>query len=1473
MSEQGSDSEAKDWTVVNKEGEVDGSEHAEGSDDASSNSSLEFVQLDEDAARFRLRSRTTSKSSDRPDQLDQPGGIEVNEERKDNVTHSVSSTPELVSPSDNEEDENPMAEDSVVPKVNPDMTDSKGSDSDASSLEVIGPEDVHESQSEAVEGKQDADKNTTTEIEHADSQSEVLLKEEGVVASQKEMTHSHSKGELEKSTEKSEGDEYDIAEDEMEDSDQEDDGEEDDDEQRDMVQQMPEPQPGCSNQVPCIDLNSSSDDPPVIAKMKAYLKQFSDSDSDSDFVRLDAGVVEEGAVGGVAAAEIAPLMNSSSSSMATSSSSVSSNFRFIHPFAMPAAPHPFQIQPQQDPDNEDDNDPAPSDVDDRCESDISGVAGDSSDLSSMLYQMGDAPLTADDVPRSYCHQPNERLDAILTTIALLALFLAVGIGIGHFIGTTRESALRKQYINRMKELQDDYLMCLRDQSILQNNIKKQPPMEEKFGFLMAAWQEKYQELLMEKANLEAKVADLERHLVDKEIQNSGTLPGVQTPNLMSMDNSPNPTTIAEEPSEAITIADNDDVDIMELEGHIAAVETLEQELKQRLEDSEKRLQEYVKLQAQATETIHALQTRLYQVDGEKQDLTQDVGELQAQHKQLQIHNTQLESEKKQLMTQNIHLKEDRSELQLINNQLESQNVALVSQLKEEQNQIEQLKTRLTNMEGAKMISEQKPEHEPEQQSEQKAEISDGTDKTNGEMELYTSIQKLKDDLNQVEQEKSELLTTLAKLRYMQHPGNPEAKPELEHSQQKNMKNQMNQLITENVDLKATVGKMRYSPPLTEDDLNVDEGTHESPTQERLTHRLIETQRQLAKEKDVSHLWQTLYVAEKVANEKRESTSSFMTCLSLLLPQVTPGRIGDWLLTNATQMMQLQWEFLQNVTTDTDFMKKLHDRWVDLQHYAGQASEDLKFVPDEALAVYSILQQALSARWESFLEANFTIPWLNEVFLNASHSEPFQTSVEQTRHTVRELKDTVHHTWEKVRDMSSTFLNQHKAKFDEVKDKVKKKLSDIGLKVQNKMQEAQETLKKSGLFERLGKEKPRKKRTLNDETRPRKEQESDRLHYEKTDDGKTNGKFVDKPSHKQTQSDYEVYKQYQEYWSQTGFEPDDILEEGFFQGNNREWRKHQMTLKQLHGRINRMNEDMITSMDDDEIEDIYDDLEDLQDDLDDSEHQPEKLKTWLTCQIRWWKSRFQRKKRDEDLIRGCGKQMMHWQLRVICKEVCGKDMVKGKGKPCKTCSAILSPNPQGFHNTHKKTVAASHSSPRSHDKSAEKAFTKSSNSGKPMDKHSSNIDKTQQDWMHFAVPETNTNFTMGPEGDWYLKRMMAREDNKGNSQWYISRMEGREDRRHDPLWYVRSMEEHSAEPKESFGFYGERINHDNDRKTRRESHKESRKVKHHLNGFDWEEHISEHGHSDGRRTVHHHYRYNKHHHPRHGRHARHHRSFS
>ena len=38
---------------------------------------------------------------------------------------------------------------------------------------------------------------------------------------------------------------------------------------------------------------------------------------------------------------------------------------------------------------------------------------------------------------------------------------------------------------------------------------------------------------------------------------------------------------------------------------------------------------------------------------------------------------------------------------------------------------------------------------------------------------------------------------------------------------------------------------------------------------------------------------------------------------------------------------------------------------------------------------------------------------------------------------------------------------------------------------------------------------------------------------------------------------------------------------------------------------------------------------------------------MSCETRWWKSRFQRKRRGKKLIQSCGRQLMHWQVKVSC----------------------------------------------------------------------------------------------------------------------------------------------------------------------------------------------------------------------------------
>jgi len=70
-------------------------------------------------------------------------------------------------------------------------------------------------------------------------------------------------------------------------------------------------------------------------------------------------------------------------------------------------------------------------VDDRCESDISGIATDDSDLSSMSCGAGITMETGNVV---YRHQPDPVFNTLLTCCTVLMLCFAIGIGVGHYFG-------------------------------------------------------------------------------------------------------------------------------------------------------------------------------------------------------------------------------------------------------------------------------------------------------------------------------------------------------------------------------------------------------------------------------------------------------------------------------------------------------------------------------------------------------------------------------------------------------------------------------------------------------------------------------------------------------------------------------------------------------------------------------------------------------------------------------------------------------------------------------------------------------------------------------------------------------------------------------------------------------------------------------------------------------------------------------
>ena len=83
--------------------------------------------------------------------------------------------------------------------------------------------------------------------------------------------------------------------------------------------------------------------------------------------------------------------------------------------------------------DEEEDEVTPPDVDDRCESDISGVAADTEDWSG-VSEASDELLVLRDGRHVYCHQPNRAVNSTLTAVTVVVALLAIGIGIGHFIG-------------------------------------------------------------------------------------------------------------------------------------------------------------------------------------------------------------------------------------------------------------------------------------------------------------------------------------------------------------------------------------------------------------------------------------------------------------------------------------------------------------------------------------------------------------------------------------------------------------------------------------------------------------------------------------------------------------------------------------------------------------------------------------------------------------------------------------------------------------------------------------------------------------------------------------------------------------------------------------------------------------------------------------------------------------------------------
>uniref|UniRef100_A0A0B7BDL2 Uncharacterized protein n=1 Tax=Arion vulgaris TaxID=1028688 RepID=A0A0B7BDL2_9EUPU len=166
----------------------------------------------------------------------------------------------------------------------------------------------------------------------------------------------------------------------------------------------------------------------------------SDSDADSDYVRLDSDNID---------AYVEEQQNNNERviiplKLYRTGSSIGPSFSFMRSDErndqVLQNQEPFDVVDQ---DRDDDTESTTEEgIDDRIESEQSEAGSlstqyDVGDL-SVFTDIGDLPLVAGDVPRNYIHRPNNHLSTVLNIIVVLVAILTMGISLGIIMATDLE---------------------------------------------------------------------------------------------------------------------------------------------------------------------------------------------------------------------------------------------------------------------------------------------------------------------------------------------------------------------------------------------------------------------------------------------------------------------------------------------------------------------------------------------------------------------------------------------------------------------------------------------------------------------------------------------------------------------------------------------------------------------------------------------------------------------------------------------------------------------------------------------------------------------------------------------------------------------------------------------------------------------------------------------------------------------------
>ena len=547
----------------------------------------------------------------------------------------------------------------------------------------------------------------------------------------------------------------------------------------------------------------------------------------------------------------------------------------------------------------------------------------------------------------------------------------------------------------------------------------------------------------------------------------------------------------------------------------------------------------------------------------------------------------------------------------------------------------------------------------------------------------------------------------------------------------------------------------------------------------------------------TEVWQWFYASEKSQGkgnaDKEQFNCTFLACMSYLLRRVDVSQFvkntGEDVIQNADEKLRKKWAFFKEMLADSAFNDLLRRKWTEFDMVAASIE-----TVDQARRVLQTIEGLLWQKWDEFKrDARSKSTGKPKEKEGMNSSEKFQTYLNRTKETVQKLTQKIKTTWTRVKNLSSDFLAKHKPlkKIEDVGKKMQGSLKSLTNTIKSHLQEIKQkirrgkkTLFKHGPWERAhGKAKNHKcKKNKHSCKDHHKFASTKRRHFAATKRDRHSSRssnrrdFKNRPHHKQS-SEYE--EGFEDFWRQAPFTPDDIVPEDFFEGNRREQRKQKQRFRKMHGRVERFNEELLYSMDDDDIEEMWDDFRKLRSDFDDVEEQPDRLRMWLVCQTRWWKSRFHRKHRDErKIVNGCQRQLLPWQMSVLCSHHLwchgsGEKKCEKKFKPGHFCKAhaVMVGNTRGAE-----------ASVGEEEHSGHRVVQKAPVSSSSKDVVVPNGD--ERELLPSAIAVENDTNSM-----WYLRQLKRQVDARSrddNVEWYWSRVEDLESRHHDSSWYIRSM---------------------------------------------------------------------------------------